>query len=162
MSKLKGSPVGRGSGQIGDTYLRQVRGRTIQCQMPTINSVSTRAPKAVARQIIFGLVNRYAKKHANSIAVSFNKTKYGSQRNYFLQVNYDPLKEALKDLPATASDTEIETAVTTYAKANPTSIYRVRLNGYANIYLTKEWADADNPVPADPDHVPDEGDNPLG
>lgn len=150
MSQLKGSPVGRGSGQIGDTYLRQVRGRTIQCQMPTANKVVTRAPLAIARQTVFGLCNRFAKLHAASIKVSFNQTKYGSARNYFMQVNYAALKSALAELTASASDAAIEAAIKTYATENPTEIYRVRRNGYANVYLKGEWKSSDDPeeVPA--------------
>ncbi|MBD9092343.1 MAG: hypothetical protein EGQ20_07430 [Bacteroides oleiciplenus] len=88
--------------------------------------------------------------HAASIKVSFNTTKYGSARNYFMQVNYAALKSALSELTASASDAEIEAAVKTYATANPTEIYRVRRNGYPNVYLKGEWKSSDDPeeVPA--------------
>lgn len=151
MSQLKGSPVGRGSGQIGDTYLRQVRGRTIQCQMPTRNKPITRSPLAIAHQTIFGLCTRFAKLHDTSIKVSFNTTKYGSARNYFMKVNYDALKLAFADLSASASDVDIDAAVKTYSTANPSAIYRVRRNGYPNVYLNGEWKSSDDPeeIPAD-------------
>lgn len=167
MATVKSIGVGKGTGRTGNVYYRSTRGRTIMCDMPTVNQTSTRAPMAVARQTIFGLVNRYIKLHANSIAVSFNRTKYGSQRNYFVQVNYAAMKEALKELPKTASDTEIETAITTYATANPTSVYRVRLDGYTNVYLKAKWSAADDPKEAAPDGGGgstggDDNENPLG
>lgn len=170
MSKLKGSPVGRGSGQIGDTYLRQVRGRTIQCQMPTSNKAATRAESAVTRQTLFALCNRYAKMHANSISVSFNKTKYGSARNYFVKVNYAALCLAFSGLSSSASDAEIEAAVKTYSASNPASIFRVKLNGFPTLYLKGEWKSSDDPkeAPADGGNGGSGGsdggieDNPLG
>lgn len=157
MSQLKAAPIGAGSGRIGNTYLRTVRGRTLQCWMPNSNKVATRTEAAIARQTTFGLCTRFAKLHANSIKVSFNTTKYGSARNYFMKINYDALKSAFAELSASASDAAIETAVKTYATANPTEIYRVRRNGYPNVYLSGEWKSSD-----DPEEAPTGGDSESG
>lgn len=61
MARVKSQTVGKASGRVGNIYFRTVRGRTIQCDLPTVNSAVTRAPQSVARQNVFGLVNRFAK-----------------------------------------------------------------------------------------------------
>ena len=41
---------------------------------------------------------------------------------------------------------DINSAINTYAAANPTAILRVKLAGFENVYLTGEWNSEDNPV----------------
>lgn len=98
------------------------------------------------------MISMYMQAHASDIDVSFNKTKYGSQRNYFYKKNNRALALALTQLVANAMAngypqlSEIETAITTYATANPTAILRVSLQGFDNVYLTGEWSSNDNPI----------------
>lgn len=140
-----------------------VRGRIIASEKaderPLNTDAATRAPGAKAmseRQMVFGLATRFAKKHETSIRESFDKTKYGSERNYFMKVNYPGLAAAFASLYSkiddnatdtmAITDAEIETAVTDYATENPTKIYRVRKSGTATVYLTGEWDDSANPI----------------
>lgn len=150
MARVKSQTVGKASGRVGNIYFRTVRGRTIQCDLPTVNSAVTRAPQSVARQNVFGLVNRFAKNHASSISQSFDKTKYGSQRNGFVKQNYYHLSMALSSLSSMqgVTDEQIENAVTAYATENPTAIYRVKKAGTPTVYLTGAWDDAANPMTA--------------
>ena len=143
------------------TY-RSVAGRNIASEKVAPRPL-TRAPGAAAsvklmsqRQMVFGLINRFAKNHESDINQSFNKTKYGTARNYFFKVNYAGMAAAFEPLYArldanasdtmAITDTEIEEAVSDYATENPTAIYRVRKTGSAVIYLTGEWTTTENPV----------------
>ena len=89
--------------------------------------------------------------HAASIGVSFNKTKYGSSRNYFFKVNYNALMAALDTLAGdvteerTVTDAQIEEAVTAYATANPGQIVRIYRTGYDVVYLDGAWDSVPDP-----------------
>lgn len=150
MARVKSQTVGKASGKVGNIYFRTVRGRTIQCDLPTVNTTATRAPQSVARQNTFGLINRFAKNHAASISQSFDKTKFGSQRNGFVKLNYYHLSIALSSLASTqgVTDEQIEDAVTTYAAKNPTAIYRIKKAGVPTVYLSGVWDDDANPMRA--------------
>lgn len=95
----------------------------------------------------------YMAAHQTDINVSFNRSKYGSQRNYFFSVNYNALQKALMALAIQGANSgtlplieDINTAINSYAVENPTSILRVKLAGFENVYLTGEWNSEDNPV----------------
>ena len=80
----------------------------------------------------------YIGMHRADINASFDKTKYGSQGNYFYKVNKAAMETAVQELVPTAQNAtpaQVEEAVTTYATANPTSIYRVKLSGAETVYL---------------------------
>lgn len=147
MAIINSMGVGRARKSMGNVTYRTVRGRTIGSQkiMP---GAATRVPTAgqSSRQNVFGLINRFMALHGQSIDDSFNKTTYGSQRNYFMKVNYIALSAALASLSADASDGEIEQAVADYAGDNPTSIYRVKKSGFPIEYLTGAWDDSQNPM----------------
>lgn len=105
------------------------------------------------RKPLFAMINLYMAEHASDIQVSFNRSRYGSQRNYFFTANYRGLSSALLPLATSASTNdelpslaEIDEAISTYATANPESIYRVRLNGFPIVYLSGEWSSDDNPI----------------
>lgn len=139
--------VGRARGSAGNLTYRTVRGRTISSQRIVPGAV-TRVPSAGQRikQTVFGLITRFMAQHGQSIDDSFNKTTYGSQRNYFMKVNYRALSAALAGVSADASDDEIEDAIATYASDNQTAIYRVKKSGYPVVYLTGAWDDSQNPM----------------
>lgn len=95
----------------------------------------------------------YMKEHQTDISVSFNKSRYGSQRNYFFSTNYGALSKALTALAVQTANSgtlpsieDVNTAINSYAVANPTSILRVKLAGFENVYLSGEWNSEDNPV----------------
>lgn len=155
MAIIRSIAVGKARKSAGNVTFRTVRGRTIMSEK-IAPSEGTRVPGQAmpARNALFGFITRYARMHAADINASFNQTKYGSQRNYFIKLNYVALSAAfetlLEDPYDDITDTMIENAVTTYATSNPTSIYRVRLSGYPDVYLSGAWKSSENPTPAKP------------
>lgn len=153
MAIINSMGVGRSRKSMGNVTYRTVRGRTIGSQKRLGGSVTTRGLGGNIRKPLFAMISMFMREHASDIQVSFNKTRYGSQRNYMFKKNYSALSSALSSLALAASAsgtipsiTEIEAAITEYATANPTSIYRVLLDGFATVYLTGAWSDADNPI----------------
>lgn len=147
--------VGRAKKSMGNVTYRVVRGRTIgsQKRVSGASGVTTRGQQGNFRKPLFSMINMYMKEHQTDINVSFNKSKYGSQRNYFFSTNYGALSKALTALAIQAANSgtlpsmeDVNTAIVTYAVANPTSILRVKLAGFENVYLTGEWNSEDNPV----------------
>lgn len=147
MAIINSMGVGRARKSMGNVTYRTVRGRTIGSQKIAPGAV-TRVPTAgqSSRQNVFGLINRFMALHGQDIDDSFNKTVYGSQRNYFMKVNYNALSAALAGVSADASDDDIEQAITTYATANQTAIYRVKKSGFPIVYLTGAWEASQNPM----------------
>lgn len=138
---------------------RMVRGRIVvsrkRQKLTTGQSAgaTTRGLGGNFRKSLFAMINLYMAEHASDLQVSFNRSRYGSQRNYFFTMNYRGLSAALLPLATTSSVNnelpslaEIDEAISTYATANPKSIYRVRLNGFPIVYLSGEWSSDDNPI----------------
>lgn len=155
MAIINSMGVGRSRKSMGNVTYRVVRGRTIgsQKRVSGASGVTTRGLQGNFRKPLFSMINMYMKEHQTDINVSFNKSKYGSQRNYFFSVNYGALSKALTTLAVQAANSgtppsmeDINTAINSYAVANPTSILRVKLAGFENVYLTGEWNSEDNPV----------------
>lgn len=147
--------VGRSRKSMGNVTYRVVRGRTIgsQKRVSGASGVTTRGQQGNFRKPLFSMINMYMKEHQTDINVSFNKSRYGSQRNYFFSTNYGALSKALMALAIQAANSgtlpsmeDVNTAINSYAVANPTSILRVKLAGFENVYLTGEWNSEDNPV----------------
>lgn len=156
MAIINSMGVGKARKSMGNVTYRTVRGRTIgsQKRAATGSTPATRGDGAVMsrQQALFGMVSMFMQAHASDIDVSFNKSKYGSQRNYFFSVNRKALFAALNTLAMSAMASgypllsEVESAITEYATANPTAIYRVKLSGFDPIFLTGAWSSDDNPV----------------
>lgn len=138
----------KGKGSLGATYFAQHYGRTIQCQKPgPRQNASSRSQKVVKQESLFGMVSKFMSAHAEDIKTSFNRVKYGSQRNYFYKINKKGLQEALTPLVGTnASIAEIENAIGFYAKEHPTSIYKVKKAGLDDEFLTKMWDSQETPT----------------
>lgn len=138
----------------GNLTFRTVRGRTIFSEKRGPNATKQVGESEV--QFVFALLNRFIRVHRASIGLSFNKSRYGSQGNFFQKVNYSAMYQAFKVLfndaqsSSDVSDMELETAVTTYATAHPDKIYRVLKVGQQTKYLTGAWSDMDDPS----DNVP--------
>lgn len=146
MAIINSMGVGRARKSAGNMTYRTVRGRTIGSQK--IMSATTRVPTGAQteKQKVFGLISIFMAAHASSINQSFDKTKYGSERNYFMKVNYSGLYAALSAVPADATLATVEEAIATYAEDNPTAIYRVKKAGVPAVYLDGAWDDAANPI----------------
>lgn len=147
--------VGRSRKSMGNVTYRVVRGRTIgsQKRVSGASGVTTRGQQGNFRKPLFSMINMFMKEHQTDINVSFNKSKYGSQRNYFFSTNYSELSKALMALAIQAANSgtlpsmeDVNTAIVSYAESNPTSILRVKLAGFDNVYLSGEWNSEDNPV----------------
>lgn len=155
MAIINSMGVGRARKSMGNVTYRTVRGRTIGSQKRVATGgAATRGDGQVLsrQQALFGMVSMYMQAHGSDIDVSFNKTKYGSQRNYFFKKNRAALFEALSALAVTAVSqgyptlAAVEDAITAYATANPASILRVSLQGFDVVYLTGAWSSDDNPI----------------
>lgn len=155
MAIINAIGIGRAKKSVGNITYRTVRGRTIASQkrVQGEQGAITRGLQGNLRKPIFAMINLYMAEHASDIQVSFNKSRYGSRRNYFFTTNYRGLSAALLPLATTASINneipsieEIEAAITSYVTAHPTSIFRVRLDGFPVSYLSDAWDSADNPI----------------
>ena len=151
MAIINSMGVGRAKKSMGNVTYRTIRGRTIGSQKRS--GATTRATFLTRAQALFGMVSMFMQAHASDIEVSFNKSQYGSQRNYFFRINKAALEEALSPLlPNVMANatyptvSEVENAITSYATKNPTAIFRVKLSGFENVYLTGSWMSSDNPI----------------
>lgn len=156
MAIVNGYQNSRWRKSVGNVTFRYTRGRIIASEK--IQEATTRVPTSfqTQRQFVFGLINRFSRAHAADINMSFDKSKYGSERNMFFRLNYAALGDALLPLYETSggnldqiSDAQIEEAVTDYATDNPTRIYRVKKAGFPTKYLSGEWSSTDNPISVD-------------
>lgn len=147
--------VGRAKKSMGNVTYRTVRGRTIgsQKRVPGVSGAITRGQAGNIRKPLFAMINMFMAAHASDIEVSFNKSKYGSQRNYFFKLNYRGMSAALLSLAQAASasgdlpfESEIEAAINAYVAENPDAIFRVKLDGFENQYMTGPWSSDDNPI----------------
>lgn len=157
MAKIYSHSESRARGSVGMTTYRTIRGRVIQSQKiapwdPSVDSVGA-ATRWNLRTALLGLISLFTAVHAQSIINSFNRTKHGSQRNYFTKRNYAALREALVDLANQYAVTrvvpaieEIEDAIGAYAAAHPNTIYRVKKTGLDVVFLDGNWDDSDDPA----------------
>lgn len=157
MAKVYSHSQGRAKGSVGMTTYRTVRGRVIESQKisPWEPEVMERgkAKRWSNRTALLGIIAIFMKNHANSVNNSFNKTKYGSARNFFMKQNFGGLKAAFSPLAEQTALThifpnrqEIEDALGEYATENPNAIYRVYKAGEPVLMLTGNWNDADDPA----------------
>lgn len=157
MAIIRSLAIGKGRKSAGNLTFRTVRGRTIVSEKVG-ERAPTRAPSAAQTQrtSVFGLISRFAKMHAASIGVSFDKTRYGSQRNYFAKLNYGVLFEPMLALVDEVSDinqitdVQIEAAVTAFATANPNQVVRISVQGSPRVYLAGAWTSIPDPKPIPP------------
>ena len=157
MAKVYSHSESRAKGSVGMTTYRYVRGKVVQSQKiapwdPAIEQVGN-ATRWNERTALLGLISLWCSAHAQSIINSFNRTKGGSQRNYFMKKNYAALRMALNDLAIEYASTKvapelvaIEDAIGAYAALHPNTIYRVKKSGYDIVFLANNWDDADDPA----------------
>lgn len=153
MAIVRSIGVGKSRGSVGNLTYRVVRGRTISSEKVGERPTTRGIGSGSVQNALFGMVAMYMDAHATDIQVSFNKTQYGSQRNYFMKLNFAALKIALLSLASTAKQMGslpsldvIESAISDYATTNPTKIIRVKLTGFDMKYLAGVWSSEDNPV----------------
>lgn len=145
MAIIRSAAIGTARGSLGIITYRTVRGRTIGSQKRGGVDPSTRAEGDTLTQFVFGLMARYASARSEDIKNAFSETKYGSARNAFMKLNYNPFVKALSPLYQTGmkasyiTDEELDNAVHTYAAANPMEIVRAKLDGEPIVYLSGVW-----------------------
>lgn len=157
MAKVYSHSESRAKGSVGMTTYRYVRGKVVQSQKiapwdPAVEQKGN-ATRWNERTALLGLISLWCSAHAQSIINSFNRTKGGSQRNYFMKKNYAALRMALADLAIEYASTKvapelvaIEDAIGAYAALHPNTIYRVKKSGYDIVFLSNNWDDADDPT----------------
>lgn len=157
MAKVYSHSESRAKGSVGMTTYRYVRGKVVQSQKiapwdPAVEQVGN-ATRWNERTALLGLISLWCSAHAQSIINSFNRTKGGSQRNYFMKKNYAPLRMALNELAIEYAATKvapdliaIEDAIGAYAAVHPNTIYRIKKSGYDIVFLANNWDDADDPA----------------
>lgn len=153
MGIVRSMGVGKTRGSVGNMTYRIVRGRTVSSERIGKRPTTRGIGNGSVQNALFGMVAMYMDAHATDIQVSFNRTRYGSQRNYFMKLNFAALKSALLSLASAAKLNGflptldvIESAVSDYATANPTKIIRVKLTGFDMKYLAGVWSSDDNPI----------------
>lgn len=151
MAIINSLAVGKARKSAGNLTYRTVRGRTIASAKVGKRSTgeATRVPgEGLLQNQVMAVISQFMRIHSSDIAVSFNRTRYGSQRNYFMKLNYQAFRSMVISgtIAEGMSDSELDTGVAVYATANPTVIVRVRLTGFTSKYMTGEWTSADNPI----------------
>ena len=159
MAKVYSHSESRAKGSVGMTTYRYVRGKVVQSQKiapwdPAIDQVGN-ATRWNERTALMGIISLWCSVHSESIKHSFNRTKGGSQRNYFVKRNYKALAAAFASLAQEYAFTRtapsvqaIEDAMGSYAAAHANTIYRVKKTGYDVQFLSGNWDDADDPIAA--------------
>lgn len=157
MAKVYSHSESRAKGSVGMTTYRTVRGKVIQSQKispwdPAVDAVGG-ATRWNDRTALLGIISLFCSIHGQSIKNSFNRTKNGSQRNYFMKKNYQAMKAAFADLATAYAATKvvptmqaIEDALGSYAALHANTIYRIKKSGYDIQFLSNNWNDADDPV----------------
>ncbi len=146
MARIKQIGVGRKtSGTIdGITYVTR-KGVTYARATPTMPVSAYRTTAALKRQAIFKLIQMHLKYHLRTIRQTFTPKGNGTPTNRYYSVNAKALNLALADAAdrlvagEDVSLTDVESAISTYATAHPTSIRIASLSGYQEVFLTGEW-----------------------
>lgn len=94
MGIYKTSSIGVRRKSVGEVTYKSVRGRVIASAKITENTSKTSAQ--TEQRSAFGIMGKMGKLLADWIDQTFDKTKYGSQRNHFVKVNA-PVMSWLKE-----------------------------------------------------------------
>lgn len=157
MAKIYSHSQGKAKGSVGLTTYRTVRGRVIESQKVTPFEPGQESRGGTTRfnlrTALLGMISVFASAHAQSIKNSFDKTKYGSERNMFYKLNFAELRKAFSVLlPVYIGEKQcpsievIEAALAAYAYANPGKIVRISKRGVPKTYLDGAWDDSKDPV----------------
>ena len=85
MGIVKNGTLGIGRKSFGDATYRTSRGRTIAAKRIQENKSNTSMQSDQRKA--FGIMGRSAKLLSEWIDKTFDKTKYGSQRNHYVKLN---------------------------------------------------------------------------
>ena len=130
----------------GITYVTR-NGKTYARSAPTMPAKVYTTPAALKRQAIFKMVQSHLKYHLRTIRQTFTGKGNGSAINRYYSVNGRALTMALDALADRyvagefISLTEIESAISAFATANPEAIKIAMKSGYGEVFLTGAWPD---------------------
>ena len=174
MAIVRSHSVGNAKKSAGLITYRTIRGRQIASQKRAgwISGQTSQGGvyKYGLQQTIFGLLNAYSGKYALSIKRSFNRTKYGSERNFFSKLNYgvfaamydwamaNPSESGISHAAGTdpLGDTTLqqwEDALALYLTAESTAaVARIYRSGLDKVYLSSvsgklTWTSVQDPIP---------------
>jgi hypothetical protein len=146
MAKVYSHSESRAKGSVGMTTYRTVRGKVIQSQKispwdAAVESVGA-ATRWNDRTALLGIISLFCALHGQSIKNSFNRTKNGSQRNYFMKKNYAAMKAAFANLATAYAATKvvptmqaIEDALGSYAALHANTVLK-RADMISSFFLT--------------------------
>lgn len=157
MAKIYSHSQGKAKGSVGLTTYRSVRGRVIESQKVTPFEPGQESRGGTTRfnlrTTLLGMISVFASAHAQSIRNSFEKTKFGSERNMYYKLNFKAMRDAFMQLLPTYVQQKqcpdlpiIEAALAAYAQENPDKIVRTAKRGMPRTFLDGAWNDADDPV----------------
>jgi hypothetical protein len=168
MAILRNLTTDNGRKSFGMITLRHVRGRTIASQKRSAG-ITTRTPAQSEYELLFSLVCHFMRLVSIDIKESFDKSKYGSERNYFFKLNKRHLYAAFKTLSAdlqeesrnaidagesgqinmiTVPFEQYNDAMKAYVATHPNSIIRSYKSNYTVEYVTTAgWIGYVPPMP---------------
>ena len=131
-------------GNYGTRAYRTINGVTYMYPIdPTKRHKMTKSMEI--NSALLSMISLFVKTHYSAIKEAFDKGKMTSPRNAFMHKNKGHLRAALMNLAERSvaggviMDEEIETAVATYATANPRAIVIGNKAGRKPVYLTGAW-----------------------
>ena len=146
MAQIKQVGIGRKSTGTIDGITYYVRGGvTYARSTPNMPASVYSSPEAKKRQAIFKMVQMHLKYHLRTIKQTFTPKGNGSPSNRYYSLNKNGLAaalDALAELYVAGQDvtiTDVEQAISDYAKEHPTSIKIASKSGYNEVFLTGEW-----------------------
>ena len=146
MAQIKQVGVGRKSTGTIDGVTYYVRGGvTYARSTPNIPASVYNTPEAKKRQAIFKMIQSHMKYHLRTIRQTFTPKGNGTPCNRYYSLNSKGLTfalDSLADAYVAGEDvtlTDIETAISAYAAAHPTSIRIASLSGYQDVFLSGAW-----------------------
>ena len=146
MAQIKQVGIGRKSTGTIDGITYYVRGGvTYARSTPNMPASVYNSPEAKKRQAIFKMVQMHLKYHLRTIKQTFTPKGNGSPSNRYYSLNKNGLAaalDALAELYVAGKDvtiTDVEQAISDYAKEHPTSIKIASKSGYNEVFLTGEW-----------------------
>jgi hypothetical protein len=128
--------VGKARKSAGNITYRTVRGRTILSGKVAPRSRETRSGAQSEVQSNFKKVTQFMALIKDDINVSFDKSRYGSQRNSFFKHNKEALFVTFETLPVDGVLTleDYNAALVTYVTTNPKTIFRVKKQDEEAVY----------------------------
>ena len=146
MAQIKQVGIGRKSTGTIDGITYYVRGGvTYARSTPNMPASVYNTPEAKLRQAIFKMVQMHLKLHLRTIKQTFTPKGNGSPSNRYYSLNKNGLAaalDALAELYVAGQDvtiTDVEQAISDYAKEHPKSIKIASKSGYSEVYLTGDW-----------------------